>query len=90
MCAKCGQAIKRTNPVTWVLNIPAMLLVGAINLYRKYLSPYVPASCRFTPTCSRYGMDAVRRYGAIKGGWLSVWRIVRCNPFNHGGYDPLL
>ena len=67
-----------------------MLLMGAIYLYRKFISPYALPSCRFTPTCSRYGLDAIKRYGAIKGGWLAVWRILRCNPFNNGGYDPLL
>ena len=66
------------------------MLAGAIEFYRRFISPYTIPSCRFTPTCSRYALDAVRRYGALKGGWLACWRVLRCNPFNKGGYDPLL
>ena len=60
-----------------------------IRVYRRYISPLFPPCCRFYPTCSTYTMQAVEKYGALKGGWLAVKRILRCNPFNDGGYDPV-
>jgi hypothetical protein len=68
---------------------PASGLIGLLTLYRRYVSPLTPPSCRFTPTCSRYAVDALRRYGVLKGGWLALWRVLRCNPLTRGGYDPL-
>jgi hypothetical protein len=65
------------------------LLVIIIKGYQKIISPVLPPSCRFYPTCSEYGIQAVTRYGAIKGGIKTIWRIIRCNPFTKGGYDPL-
>jgi putative membrane protein insertion efficiency factor len=63
-----------------------MLLVG---LYRRWISPFTPPSCRFTPTCSGYALEALRTHGFLKGSALSAWRILRCNPFVKGGYDPV-
>lgn len=60
-----------------------------IRLYQKTLSRVLPPSCRFTPSCSHYGYEAIEKYGFLKGGWLTVKRILRCNPFNPGGYDPV-
>ena len=60
-----------------------------INLYRKFLSPILPRSCRFEPSCSQYALEAIERFGAIRGSILSVYRILRCNPFCRGGYDPV-
>lgn len=60
-----------------------------IRLYQKTLSRVLPPSCRFTPSCSHYGYEAIEKYGFIKGGWLAVKRIARCHPFNPGGYDPV-
>lgn len=60
-----------------------------IRVYHRYISPLFPPCCRFYPTCSTYAMQAVEKYGALKGGWLAVKRILRCNPFNDGGYDPV-
>jgi putative membrane protein insertion efficiency factor len=71
-------------------SLVAQPLIWLIQLYRRYVSPLTPPACRFTPTCSRYAIDALRRYGALRGGWLAAWRILRCNPFTRGGYDPLL
>ncbi|PUB09857.1 membrane protein insertion efficiency factor YidD [Paenisporosarcina sp. OV554] len=65
------------------------LVIGFFKLYQKIISPLTPPSCRFYPTCSHYGIDAVRKYGAIKGTYLAVKRILRCHPFNEGGYDPV-
>jgi putative membrane protein insertion efficiency factor len=69
--------------------LAAATLLFLILCYRRYVSPYTVPSCRFTPTCSRYAIDAVRRYGALQGSWLAIWRVLRCNPFCRGGYDPL-
>jgi putative membrane protein insertion efficiency factor len=60
-----------------------------IKAYRKLISPILPNSCRFTPTCSEYALEALDKHGAIKGSILTVWRILRCNPFCRGGYDPV-
>jgi len=60
-----------------------------INFYQKAISPWLPRSCRFYPTCSQYAKDALKKYGFIKGSWLGLKRILRCHPFNEGGYDPL-
>lgn len=64
-------------------------MLVAIRFYRKYLSPIKSTRCPYTPTCSEYGMQAIEKYGAWKGGLLALWRILRCNPFSHGGYDPV-
>lgn len=66
-----------------------VLILKAITFYRKYISPLKKPSCRFTPTCSSYTYEAVQRFGALKGTILGTWRILRCNPFNAGGYDPV-
>ena len=65
------------------------LLMGLIRLYQMTFSKLLPPSCRFTPSCSHYGYEAIRKYGALKGGWLAIRRISRCHPFNPGGYDPV-
>ncbi|MGD1006421.1 MAG: membrane protein insertion efficiency factor YidD [Ignavibacteriaceae bacterium] len=65
------------------------VLVFFIKIYKKYLSPLLPPSCRFYPTCSEYAIQAIEKYGIFKGGAKAVWRILRCNPFNKGGFDPL-
>jgi putative membrane protein insertion efficiency factor len=65
------------------------LLLGALRLYRKFLSPLLPPACRFHPSCSVYAMEAVGRYGPAKGSWLAIKRLLRCHPFNPGGYDPV-
>lgn len=57
--------------------------------YRAVISPIKPASCRYTPTCSQYAIDAVRKYGIFKGGWLALKRLLRCNPWGGSGYDPV-
>ncbi len=65
------------------------LVIRMIKFYRKYLSPLKRTKCPYIPTCSEYGLEAVEKYGVIKGGALAAWRILRCNPFSKGGYDPV-
>ena len=65
------------------------ILLGSIKLYKHAISPLLPDSCRFVPTCSEYSAEAIERYGAVKGSYLSVRRILRCHPFHNGGYDPV-
>lgn len=65
------------------------ILMGLIKLYKLTLSKILPPCCRFTPTCSEYGFEAVRRFGAVRGGYLTLWRILRCNPFCNCGHDPV-
>ena len=65
------------------------ILIVFIKFYRRAISPFLPGACRFTPTCSSYAIEAIGRFGAIRGSLLSMYRILRCNPFCHGGYDPV-
>jgi hypothetical protein len=67
----------------------AWLLRGAIRAYQALLSPALPTQCKFTPTCSHYGLMSVRKYGTLRGGLLITWRLVRCSPLTRGGYDPV-
>jgi putative membrane protein insertion efficiency factor len=64
-------------------------LVFSIKAYRKYISPFKRPCCRFYPTCSEYALDALEKYGILKGGFMAIRRILRCNPLNKGGYDPV-
>lgn len=66
------------------------IFLALIRFYRKYISPCKPPCCRFVPTCSEYAYEAISKYGALKGGLLALWRLLRCNPFNHGDiFDPV-
>jgi putative membrane protein insertion efficiency factor len=65
------------------------LVLGFLQLYKTLVSPFLPPACRFQPSCSVYMMEAVEKYGAIKGTWMGVKRILRCQPFCRGGYDPV-
>jgi uncharacterized protein len=66
-------------------NLPALCL----RLYKGVISPYLPVACRFVPSCSEYAAEAVAKHGLLYGSALGLWRILRCNPFAHGGYDPV-
>jgi hypothetical protein len=70
------------QPTAWVAR-------GAIRAYQAVLSPSLPTQCKFTPTCSHYGLGCVRKYGTLRGGLLTTWRILRCNPLSRGGEDPV-
>ena len=79
----------RSLPLT-VWNLPRFLLLLPIHLYQKTISKALPVdTCRFYPTCSHYGYQAIFKYGVIRGGWMAASRVLRCNPFNSGGYDPV-
>lgn len=65
------------------------ILIAGIRFYQKYLSPMKRTRCPYIPTCSQYGLEAIEKYGAIKGSLLALWRILRCNPFSKGGFDPV-
>lgn len=71
-----------TKIIKWVM-------LKLIAFYRNCISPFTPAACRYTPTCSQYAIEAIQKYGPFKGGWLAFKRILRCNPFGGSGYDPV-
>ena len=70
------------KPLSW-------LMLALIAFYRACISPLTPPACRYTPTCSQYAQEAIKKYGAFKGGWLALKRILRCHPFGGSGYDPV-
>ena len=65
------------------------LLIQPIRFYQRFISPYTPPTCRFTPSCSQYALEAICKHGPFKGLALAVWRILRCNPWGGSGYDPV-
>ncbi|MCR4659484.1 MAG: membrane protein insertion efficiency factor YidD [Bacteroidales bacterium] len=69
--------------------IASAIMLGLIKFYRQCISPLTPPACRYTPTCSQYAMEAITKYGPLRGGWLALKRILRCNPFGGSGYDPV-
>ena len=72
-----------------VKNLPMKGMLVMLRFYKREISPMLPPCCRYTPTCSEYAMQAVEKYGAVKGTFLATKRILRCNPFHKGGYDPV-
>ena len=77
---QCGRA---------VLRLIGKVLILPIRFYQKFISPLTPPTCRFTPTCSQYAIEAIRKHGPFKGLALAIWRILRCNPWGGSGYDPV-
>ena len=71
------------------MSLAGIMLSGLVRGYRLVLSPVLQNSCRFQPTCSAYALDAIARHGARRGAWLAIRRILRCHPWNDGGYDPV-
>jgi putative membrane protein insertion efficiency factor len=65
------------------------ILIIFIKIYQKAISPLTPPSCRFYPTCSHYGLEAIEKHGALRGSWLAIRRILKCHPFHEGGFDPV-
>ncbi|MDR0337080.1 MAG: membrane protein insertion efficiency factor YidD [Planctomycetaceae bacterium] len=68
--------------------LPEIVVIGLVLFYKKCISPFLPNVCRFEPTCSTYMIEAVKKYGVIRGTLKGLWRIIRCNPWNPGGEDP--
>jgi hypothetical protein len=68
---------------------PRRLVAAVIRAYQRFISPALPSSCRFHPSCSQYALEAVTRYGAVRGSWLAARRLARCHPFHPGGFDPV-
>jgi putative membrane protein insertion efficiency factor len=73
-----------------VSNFTKRAMLQLLRAYKWAVSPLLPPACRFVPTCSEYAMEAVERYGALRGGWLAFARILRCHPFARSGYDPVV
>jgi hypothetical protein len=72
-----------------ILKTLAIPFIWLVRFYQAAISPYLPASCRFTPTCSHYTIEALQKHGLLKGGWLSIKRISSCHPWGRSGYDPV-
>lgn len=72
-----------------VQGVGAKVLITAVKGYQHYISPLFPPSCRFTPSCSHYAVEALQRFGALKGSWLTAQRLLKCHPLNPGGEDPV-
>lgn len=70
------------------VSLPGNVMIFMVRVYQKLLSPLLGSNCRFTPTCSSYFIEAVRKYGAVRGGIKGAWRIMRCHPWSEGGHDP--
>jgi len=76
--------------VTWrIKDVMKKVALGLIRFYKKFISPALPPSCRYYPTCSEYTYQAIDKYGMLRGGWMGFRRIMRCHPFTPGGYDPV-
>ena len=69
--------------------LPALLPILALRAYQRFVSPALPRRCKYEPTCSAYAVEALRSHGLLRGTILAGWRLLRCNPFSHGGYDPV-
>jgi putative membrane protein insertion efficiency factor len=67
-----------------------LLALGMLRFYKRWISPALAPSCRYVPTCSEYAMEAIERYGVLRGGLMAAWRLLRCHPFVKGGYDPVV
>ena len=74
---------------TFFTTLVSRLMLGLIWIYRHLISPLTPPACRYTPTCSQYAVEAIKKYGPFKGGWLAFKRILRCHPWGGSGYDPV-
>lgn len=84
-----NKCIKQANNPVEQLNLAQRFLLKLIQLYRLILSPWIGQQCRFYPTCSHYGEEAIRRFGAMKGSWLTLKRLLKCAPWHQGGFDPV-
>jgi len=81
--------VHKAEWVNGIVLLPRRILAGCVRGYQLALSPLLPPSCRFSPSCSQYALEAITRHGALKGTWLAARRLVRCHPFHPGGFDPV-
>ena len=72
-----------------ISNLFKLLFINLIKIYQRFVSPFFPSSCKFSPSCSKYGIEAISKYGVLKGSVLTIKRILKCNPWSKGGYDPI-
>ena len=91
---RCSRRLKKSfwrlpSHMKNIAKLPAKFLILLIRIYQVTLSPFIGNSCRYTPTCSNYGIEAIEKYGFFKGGWLTFKRILSCNPWGGSGYDPV-
>lgn len=93
LSGETGETSRPAGTASWLrARIGAVsrgLLIAPVRLYQMTLSPLIPFGCRFEPTCSHYFIEAVKTHGALRGGWMGVWRVLRCQPLCRGGYDPV-
>ena len=81
--------MKALHPIRKPSDLLTWLLILFVRIYQRFISPLTPPSCRFTPTCSQYALEALRKYGPLKGSWLALKRLLRCHPWGGSGYDPV-
>ena len=82
--------MERGSLLMIVGNVPRLVVLQLLRGYKWAISPMFAPACRFVPACSEYAMEAVERYGAVRGGWMALLRLLRCHPFAHGGFDPVV
>ena len=81
---------RKPKALNKMLHLPQRVTLQLLRAYKWAISPLFPPACRYVPTCSEYAMEAVERYGAVRGGWMALTRLLRCHPFVRGGYDPVV
>ena len=89
MMRLCPEVNGPASPPHGLTRLPARALMGLIRIYQAVVSPVLPKSCRFTPTCSQYALESINRFGVWRGGAKALRRVLRCHPFHPGGYDPV-
>lgn len=78
-----------TADASWPVRLSRAVMTAPIVIYQRVISPAIPRRCKYEPTCSQYAVEAIKRYGILRGLVLAGWRLLRCNPLSHGGYDPV-
>jgi hypothetical protein len=82
-------AVEDEHAASALARVARAIVVAPIALYQRVISPAIPRRCKYEPTCSRYAVEAIREYGILRGAVLATWRLLRCNPWSYGGYDPV-
>jgi uncharacterized protein len=87
--SSAAPSLAASPPARRARSLARTIVVAPIVVYQRVISPAIPRRCKYEPTCSRYAVEAIRRYGIFKGPVLAAWRLLRCNPWSYGGYDPV-